>query len=73
VITKVIAILFTLLYIYPINEVLFLHAGGDHSSEEIRRMVDTWIVSDRIRFAIGIVGFLSLLRALSLPVRDSSK
>lgn len=58
---------FTLFYIYPINAVLFAQAGGSHSAEEIRQMAHQWVLADRVRFAVSSVGFLSLLRALSIP------
>ncbi|HEX6127235.1 MAG TPA: DUF1772 domain-containing protein [Pyrinomonadaceae bacterium] len=68
VLVKAFGIAFTLFYIYPINEVLFLNAGGNHSPEEVRQLVDKWVLSDRIRFVVGTIGFISLLRALSLPI-----
>jgi len=58
---------FTLAYVYPINEVLFARAGGGHSPEEVRAMVRQWVWADRVRFGVGFVGFLALLRALSIP------
>lgn len=61
-------VVFTLAYVYPINAVLFHQAGGSHSAEEIRAMVDRWIFADRMRFAIGIVGFLALLWAFRQPI-----
>jgi len=63
----------TLVYIYPINAVLFGQAGGDHPPEEVRAMADRWILADRIRFAAGFVGFLVLLRAFRLPIPSSPR
>jgi hypothetical protein len=60
-------VLFTLFHIYRINEALFLQAGGNHSPDEIRAMAHQWILADRVRFGVGCVGFLALLRALSIP------
>jgi hypothetical protein len=60
-------VVFTLAYIYPINDVLFAQAGGDHSAEEIQSMARRWIIADRVRFGVGFIGFLALLRALSIP------
>lgn len=60
-------VVFTLAYIYPINDVLFTQAGGNHSADEIRAMARQWIMADRVRFGIGAIGFLALLRALSIP------
>jgi hypothetical protein len=67
------ALIFTLAYIYPINAVLFTQAGGNHSGQEIRAMAERWIWADRLRFAIGIVGFLAVLKAFRLPVPSERK
>jgi hypothetical protein len=61
-------LLFTLIYVYPINAVLFTQAGGDHSVEEIRAMLHRWIIADRARFGVGCIGYLALLRALNIPI-----
>lgn len=67
VICMAFGVLFTLLYIYRINDVLFLQAGGNHTPDEVRAMARQWILADRERFGVGCVGFLALLRALSIP------
>jgi uncharacterized membrane protein len=59
----------TLLYIYPINDILFVQAGGDLSKEEIRALANHWILADRVRFVIVVFAYLAMLRAFSLPVR----
>jgi hypothetical protein len=59
---------YTLAYIYPINAVLFEQAGGTGGVEEIRAMVRRWIFADRLRFAVGLIGFVFLLRAFATPV-----
>ena len=64
---KAFGVVFTLTYIYPINDVLFAQAGGSHTPEEIRAMVWQWVMADRVRFGVGVIGFLALLRALSIP------
>jgi hypothetical protein len=61
-------LVFTLAYVYPINAVLFTRAGGDLSVEEIRAMLHRWIIADRVRFAVASIGYLALLRALSIPM-----
>ena len=61
-------VVFTLAYVYPINDVLFAQAGGNHSPEEIQAMVRQWVMADRARFGVGVIGFLALLRALSIPI-----
>jgi len=58
-----ITIVFTLAYIYPINNILMAKAGGDNPAEAIRSMTSTWLLCDRIRFIINIVGYYFLLRA----------
>ena len=61
-------VVFTLAYIYPINAVLFDQAGGGRSAIEVTAMVRTWIWADRIRFGVGIVAFVAILRAFRLPL-----
>jgi len=61
-------VIFTLTFIYPINDVLFVQAGGDLAADEVRRMVRTWIWADRLRFGVGVIAFLLLLRAFRLPL-----
>ena len=61
-------VVFTLAYIYPINEVLFAQAGGDRSPEEVKAMARQWVMADRARFGVCVIGFLALLRALSVPI-----
>lgn len=67
----VITVVFTLIYIYPINAVLFAQAGGDLSAAEIADLVRNWIWADRLRFSVGVVAFFAMLRAfrLRLPQR----
>jgi uncharacterized membrane protein len=69
-ITFLASVLYTLLYIYPINEVLMQQAGGNHSAEKIKKMADQWIFADRLRFAVGCVGYFFLLKAFRLPIPD---
>ena len=65
--SMIFGVVFTLAYVYPINDVLFLQAGGNHSPEEVQGMARQWIAADRVRFGVGVIGFLALLRALSIP------
>ena len=58
----------TLLYIYKINDVLFGQAGGSGTPEEIQEMARQWIAANRLRFAVGCTGYLSLLWAFRLPM-----
>lgn len=66
------AVPFTFAFVYPINAVLFEQAGGGAAPEEVRRLVDQWIVRDRIRFAVGAVGVLAVLHAFRLPVAEGT-
>ena len=66
-------IIFTLAYVYPINDILIFKAGGDGSSEEIKSMVNHWILADRLRFAVGLVGYLFLSKAFRITSENIGK
>lgn len=53
--------IFTLAYVYPINDMLFAQAGGNRRPEEIQAMARQWIMADRVRFGVGVIGFLARL------------
>jgi len=57
----------TLTNINPLTERLFLQAGELPSTNEIRLMARSWILADRIRFAVGAGVFIAILRAFKLP------
>lgn len=59
-------VIFTVLYVYPMNELLFTNAGRGLSAEDVSRLARDWIFADRLRFAVGTISFLAMLRALSL-------
>ena len=61
----------TLIWIYPINDVLFFKAGFGLSTDELRELANRWIWADRLRFAVGVTSFVVLLRAFSLPLVPS--
>ncbi len=61
-------IILSVLVVFPINEVIMAKAGVGSSAEAIERMVNTWIVADRARFALLFVGYVFLLRAFRLPI-----
>jgi hypothetical protein len=61
-------VIFTFTYVYPINAVLFEQAGGARSPDDIRAMANAWIWRERLRFGIGLIGFLAVLRAFRLPI-----
>ncbi len=62
-------LVYTLTYIYPINDILMGQAGDGGSPDEIRSMVDRWVFADRLRFAIGAVAYIALLRVFAIPLR----
>jgi len=70
---EALVILGTYFYVYPINDVLFVHFGGGLDSIAIKTMTQQWLVADRIRFILKLTVFLCLLRALSLPGGSTAK
>ena len=70
---SVFVIIFTLTYVYPINDILMFKAGGDKTPSEIKSMVNHWILADRLRFAVGLVGYFFLMKAFRIPIEKSGK
>ena len=66
------AVVFTVIHVYPINAVLFFRAGGDLPADEVTRLVHSWILADRVRFVVGVVAFVAILKAFRLPLRETS-
>lgn len=62
------AVVFTVAYVYPINAVLFEQAGGGGSAAEVTALVQRWVWADRLRFVVGTVAFVALLRAFREPL-----
>ena len=62
------AVMFTLGYVYTINDILFSQAAAGVPAEEVLRLAERWIWADRLRFAVGVVAFIALLRAFRLPL-----
>jgi Domain of unknown function (DUF1772) len=69
VLTLVFGIILTIFFVYPINDAIMARAGEGSSPEEIKRMVNSWILADRLRFAVIFVGYIFLLWAFRLQVR----
>src|SRR5687767_6400514 len=67
VLTIALGIIVTFIYVYPVNEAIMARAGEGSSAEEIKQLVTTWILADRIRFAIIFIGYLFLLWAFRMP------
>jgi len=68
--TLLLGVIYTIAYIYPINDVLMTKAGAGLSAEEIQALVDNWIFADRLRFAIMLIGYFFLLKAFRLHIPD---
>ena len=66
-------IILTIIYVYPINDAIMAKAGEGSSPEEIKRMVKTWILGDRLRFGVIFVGYIFLLWAFRLPMPYAAK
>jgi hypothetical protein len=72
VLTIAIGLVLSVLIVFPINEALMARAGEGTTPEDIERMVDTWVLADRARFALLSVGYFFLLWAFRLPARSST-
>ena len=72
-ITLIAGIIYTIAYIYPINDVLMTKAGAGKSADEIQSMVDKWIFADRLRFVVMLIGYYFLLKAFRLPMPIQQK
>lgn len=68
VLTVALGIILTIFFVYPINDAIMAKAGEGSSPDEIIRMVNNWILLDRLRFAIIFVGYFFLLWAFRLPI-----
>ncbi len=66
-------IILSFIVVYPINEAIMANAGEGKSTDEIERMVHTWILADRLRFAAIFVGYCFLLWAFRLPIQTENR
>lgn len=64
------AFVFTLIYFFPKNDVLFRFQNSGLSGEEITAIAHSWIQGNYIRVAIMILGLFAALKAFSLPKTD---
>lgn len=62
------AIAGTLIYVYPINDLLISKAGAGLSAEEIIIMAKQWIYADQIRFGFMLIAYVFLLKAFRLQL-----
>jgi hypothetical protein len=67
--TIVLGVILSILVVFPINEAIMAKAGEGSSHEEINKMVETWILADRFRFALISIGYLFLLWVFRLPIK----
>ncbi len=63
-----IVIALTLFLVYPMNDDLFGTGLARLNDGEARDLLQHWIVADRVRFAVGCLGFMALLFAFRLPL-----
>jgi hypothetical protein len=63
---QAVIILGTVLYVWPINKVLFEQTGEGFDAGTITTMARRWLLADRIRLVFRLASFLCLLRAMSL-------
>lgn len=70
-VTLALGIIYTLAYIYPINDALMTNAGAGKTDDEIKSLADKWIFADRLRFSVLLVGYFFLLKAFRLPPAQS--
>jgi hypothetical protein len=66
-----VTLVFTVLWFWPANRALWAVARGAPNAlkdqAEVLRLVRQWVSYDWLRVAVGFVGFLCSIRAISLP------
>ena len=66
-----VTLIFTILWFWPRNAALWAVASGAPNAvrdqAEILRMVREWVTYDWLRVVVGMVGFASSVRAISVP------
>jgi hypothetical protein len=63
-ILQVLIVLGTVFYVYPINEIIMVHAGREVSPELARELTQRWLFADHLRLGLKFVVFVCLLRGL---------
>lgn len=61
------AFVFTIIYFFPKNDVLFRNQNAGLSGAEITAIANAWIRANWIRFGMMIVGFFAALKFFSQP------
>jgi hypothetical protein len=69
-IVEALIIVGTIMYVYPINDVLLAHRASGISSATAVTLTHRWLFADRFRFALKVLVFLLLLRALQVSVAE---
>lgn len=64
------AFVFTLIYFFPKNDVLFRGQNAGLTGEEITAIANAWIRGNWIRVGMMVVGFFAALKAFSQPKTD---
>lgn len=72
ILTIALSVILSIVVVFPINDVIMGKGGGSSSPEDIKRMVNTWIWADRIRFVLVSIGYLFLLWAFRIPMITKS-
>lgn len=68
--TIAIGVVLSILIVFPINDAIMAKAGQDKTPAEIKQLVKTWILADRLRFGLIFIGYFFLLWAFRLPVKN---
>lgn len=63
-ITQILIIIGTIVYVYPINDPLMVHAGRNVSASTAAELTRHWLLADRVRLIFKLVVLASVLRAL---------
>lgn len=77
VLTITVSLVFTVLWFWPRNAELWAIAKGAQNAVrdpiEAARMAQEWVRYDWLRVMAGLVGFVSSIRAISIPYPTSSR
>ena len=73
ILTIAIGVILSIIVVFPINEAIMAKAGQGKTPDEVKQMVKTWILADRLRFGIIFTGYIFLLWAFRLPLSKSKE
>ena len=63
---QLVIIIGTIFYVYPINDVLMVHAAQEVSAASAAELTRHWLVADRLRLVLKFAVLVSVFRALQL-------